>query len=65
MCRSQCVAGCIQHVKAFALGSDVELGSTSSGWERHVHIGLDVTELGLRCAGILLCTGAQVGGDPS
>ena len=65
MCRSQCVEGCVEHVEAFALGSGVELGLTCSRWDRRVHIGLDVTELGLRCADILLCTGAQVGGDLS
>ena len=59
------VAVCVEHVEAFALGSGVELGSTCSRWDRCIHIGLDLTELGLRCAGILLCTGAQVGGDLS
>jgi hypothetical protein len=56
--------GCVDiNIEAFVLGSGVELGSTCSRWDRHVHIGLDVTELGLRCAGTLLCTAAQVGGD--
>jgi len=62
MCRSQCVEGGVEHVEAFVLGSGVELGSTCSRWDRRIHIGLDVTELGLRCAGIFLC---KVGGDLS
>ena len=41
------------------------LGSTYSRWDRHVHIGLNMFELGPRCAGIVLCTGAQVGGGVS
>jgi len=59
------VAGCVEHVEAFALGSGVELGLTCSRWDRRIHIGLDMTELGLMCADILLCTGAQVGSDLS
>ena len=67
MCGSRCiggVTGCVRTRRGICIGFGF----------RHVHVGIDmftlyrrlsVFELGPRCAGIVLCTGAQVGGDMS